>query len=223
MKIGILLYDQVTALDAFGPMDILGRVKAWDVQHVACLPGRIDVGNKLFVEPSLILTVETKLDVLLVPGGRGQMEFCKSEDNLRIVKAVCENASFVLTVCTGSLILAFCGLLFEKKVTTNRSAYQALEKFGTIVVDERIVEDSNIISCGGVTAGIDLGFYLVNKIAGPHEAKRIQLLVEYNPSPLYKYASLETDVALNHELTNDSKNMISARDAQIEAHLQKFK
>ncbi|CAG5074768.1 Isonitrile hydratase [Dyadobacter sp. CECT 9623] len=191
MKIGILLYDQVTALDIFGPLDILARVKDWDIKVVACTPGRIDIGNGLFVEPSSVLTKESEFDVLLIPGGRGHAKFHDDINSMEIIRAVCGKSRFILTVCTGSIILGSCGLLEGIRATTNRAAFQSLERLGAIVVNERIVEDGNVFSCGGVTAGIDLAFYFINKIEGADEARRIQLLVEYNPAPLYDYKSLE--------------------------------
>ncbi|SEJ34257.1 cyclohexyl-isocyanide hydratase [Dyadobacter koreensis] len=216
MKIAFLVYHDITALDLFGPLDIFNRVTSWKTMLVSCTSGPIKIGQGIHIEPAEILTENSRFDAFVIPGGFGQIDFSYNPDNLRIIRSVCLNSKFVLTVCTGSVILGLCGLLIGKKVTTNRSAFDILTRLGATVISERTVEDGNFLTCGGVSAGIDLAFMFVRKYAGHAEARRIQAEIEYNPQPLYVYQTLEDDIQLQEVLKRQSGKVNSIRQAQVD-------
>lgn len=219
MKLGFLLYDGITALDLFGPLDIMGRVVSWEVELCACSQRKYDIGNGLLLEPKTILNQNVKYDVIVIPGGNGQIEFCENHSNLKLIKAACHNAKYILGICTGSLILGFCGLLKDKKATTNKFCLSSIEKLGATLVNRRVVEDQNIFTCGGVTAGIDLALYFVRKIQGEEVAKKIQINIEYDPQPLYNYHQLENDQKLILEIYRDKEGIRDKRDKLINRFL----
>ncbi|UAY55980.1 DJ-1/PfpI family protein [Arachidicoccus terrestris] len=220
MKLGFLLYNGITALDLFGPLDIFGRVDTWEVELCACSKGKYDIGNSISLEPKTILNPSIKYDAFIIPGGVGQIEFCEHRTNLNLIKTICSNAEYILGVCTGSIILGFCGLLEGKKATTNKYCLSSIEQLGAISVDRRVVEDHNLFTCGGVTAGLDLALYFVKRIQGDRVAKKIQLSIEYSPEPLYSKLQLEDDKKLVLEMDLDKRNISDKRSEQINRFLK---
>ncbi|MEU5091258.1 DUF4158 domain-containing protein [Streptomyces sp. NPDC021356] len=87
------------------------------------------------------------------------------------------------SVCTGSLLLAAAGLLEGRRANTHWRYRPLLAKFGVIPVAERWVEDGNVITSAGVSAGIDMALYLVARLAGKDVARVVQLFIEYDPEP----------------------------------------
>jgi len=100
-------------------------------------------------------------------------------------------ASWVTSVCTGSLILGAAGLLRGKRATCHWAYRHLLTQFAAIPVAERVVEDGNIITGGGVTAGLDFALTLVARIGGRRAAELIQLGLEYDPAPPFDAGSPE--------------------------------
>jgi len=128
-------------------------------------------------------------DVVLVPGGFTTMEHARDEKVLDWVRQVHRTATWTTSVCSGSVILAAAGLLRGKRATSHWAAVPLLKAFGVEPVsDERIVAadgsaQNSIMTCAGVSAGIDLGLWLAGRIAGDDRAKAIQLSMEYDPQP----------------------------------------
>ncbi len=123
------------------------------------------------------------LDVVCVPGGMGQMQLMKDEEVLGFLKRQGEQASYVTSVCSGSLLLGAAGLLQGYQAACHWAFRELLPKFGALPVAERIVKDRNRISGGGVTAGIDFGLALAAELTDEDTAKTIQLSIEYDPHP----------------------------------------
>ena len=124
-----------------------------------------------------------KLDVICVPGGGGVNALLEDAETLAFLRAQAKQARYVTSVCTGSLVLGAAGLLKGRKATTHWFAHDFLVKFGAIPVQGRVVRDGNLITAGGVTAGIDFGLAVVAELVGRTEAEAIQLGLEYAPAP----------------------------------------
>jgi putative intracellular protease/amidase len=212
MKIAILLYEGMTALDAIGPYDVLRQIPGAEVVFVGN-----PAGVKHTEEQPLGLVADRALaevpaaDVLLVPGGFGQEQVMRDETTLKWVRAVHATTQWTTSVCTGSLILAAAGLLRGLKATTHWAALERLREFGAEPVAERVVEQGKIITSAGVSAGIDMGLRLVARIAGDDMAQAIQLGIEYDPAPPFDAGSPRTAPAHVVQLVRDALELKRAR------------
>jgi transcriptional regulator GlxA family with amidase domain len=186
--IGIVLYPRFTALDAIGPYEVLSRLPETTVIWVAQTrePVRADRGATLV--PDTTFTDAPPLDILLVPGGPGQIEQMNNDRLIGYLKAAAAQAKVVASVCTGALLLAQTGLLTGRKATTHWLAREALAGLGAEVVPDRVVDDG-VVSAAGVSAGIDLALTLAARLAGEQVAQAIQLGIEYDPQPPFDAGS----------------------------------
>jgi cyclohexyl-isocyanide hydratase len=191
LHIGILLFPDVTQLDATGPAQFLCRVPnaklhmIWKTRD----PVPTDVGFSIV--PTTTFDDCPQLDVICVPGGGGQVALMNDEETLAFLRKQAEGARYITSVCTGSLVLAAAGLLKGYKSACHWTSREFLTAFGAIPVAERVVRDRNRISGGGVTAGIDFGLSLAAELAGEEAAKTIQLALEYDPQPPFDSGSPE--------------------------------
>jgi transcriptional regulator GlxA family with amidase domain len=190
MKIAIVLYDRLTALDAIGPYEVLSRVPDSTLQFVAAEAGTVRTDNGLLglVADDSIEDV-TQPDVVLVPGGPGEVAARAGGAVLEWLRAVHEHTTWTTSVCTGSLILAAAGLLEGKRATSHWLALEELGRLGAVPVSERVVFDGKIVTAAGVSAGIDMALALVAKLAGETTAQAIQLGIEYDPQPPFDAGS----------------------------------
>jgi transcriptional regulator GlxA family with amidase domain len=99
-----------------------------------------------------------------------------------------KSARYKVSVCGGAMILAEAGYLTGKKATTNRNVLKSLESYAAEVLKERVVDEGDIITAGGVSSSLDLGLYLVHKIAGPEVMEKIRTQMEYNG---FQYANIQ--------------------------------
>jgi len=190
MDIAILLYDRFTALDAVGPYETLSRLPDTTVTFVAAQPGlvRTDVGS-LGLMADASFDDMTRPDVVVVPGGPGQVLPMSDEATLDWLRGAHEHTQWTTSVCTGSLILACAGVLDGKRATTHWQAMDFLAAMGVDAVDERVVFDGKVVTAAGVSAGIDMGLALAARIAGDEVAQAIQLGIEYDPQPPFDAGS----------------------------------
>ena len=128
--------------------------------------------------------IEPGLDVLLVPGGtEGTLAAMQDADTRAFLAAQGARARYVTSVCTGSLILGAAGLIKGRRATSHWLTLDVLRAFGAIPIAERVVEDGNVITGAGVSAGLDLGLKLVIQLRDRAYAERVQLVAEYDPHP----------------------------------------
>jgi transcriptional regulator GlxA family with amidase domain len=190
MDIAILLYPRLTALDAIGPYEVLSRLPGASLRFVASERGPVHTDNGM-----LTLVAEHSLDdvprpdIVLVPGGPGEVAARAGESVLEWLRAVDETSTWTTSVCTGSLILAAAGLLDGRRATGHWLALDELGRLGAIPVSERVVFDGKIVTAGGVSAGIDMALALAAKVAGETVAQAIQLGIEYDPQPPFDAGS----------------------------------
>jgi len=190
VKIAILLYEKMTALDAIGPYEVLSQLPNAEVCFTAEKKGlvRTDTGF-LRLSADYDLSDVSKADILLVPGGPGDREVQQSPSVLDWIRRLHEQTRFTTSVCTGSLILGAAGLLKDVRATTYWARMEVLRKFGALPTSERVVEQGKIITAAGVSAGIDMALRLVQKISGDDYAQAVQLGIEYDPQPPFDSGS----------------------------------
>jgi putative intracellular protease/amidase len=190
MDVAIVLYDRFTALDAIGPYEVLSRLPDTTVTFVAEEPGvkRTDMGS-LGLSADASLREHTHPDVVLVPGGPGDVVAHAGEAVLDWLRAAHETSTWTTSVCTGSLILAAAGLLDGKRATGHWLALDELRELGAEPVQERVVFDGKVVTAAGVSAGIDMALTLAARIAGDRVAQAIQLGIEYDPQPPFDSGS----------------------------------
>jgi transcriptional regulator GlxA family with amidase domain len=192
LRIAVLVFDRLTALDAIGPYEVLSRLPGAELQFVAKEPGvkRTDTGA-LGVSADAALTEIPDPDIVLVPGGKGNRPLMDDAEVLDWLRGAHETSTWTASVCTGALVLAAAGILDGKRATTHWAYMDRLRELGAEPVAERVVEDGKIVSAAGVSAGIDMALTLAARIAGEDVAKAIQLGIEYDPQPPFDAGSPE--------------------------------
>jgi cyclohexyl-isocyanide hydratase len=191
IAIGILIYPNLTQLDATGPAQVLSRVPGATVHMIWKTLDPIPTDAGFSIVPNTTFADCPKLDVICVPGGYGQTALMTDDETLDFLRKQAATARYVTSVCTGSLVLGAAGLLKGYRSACHWAWREMLSDFGATPVAERVVRDRNRISGGGVTAGIDFGLTLAAELAGEEAAKSIQLVLEYDPHPPFDSGSPE--------------------------------
>ncbi len=187
-----LVHPGMILLDLVGPLTCFNMMMA-DV-HLAWKtmdPVRTDSG--VTVAPTTTFAeCPPEADVLFVPGGlSGTTAMMEDDDVVGFVRSRGTRSGWVTSVCTGSLLLGAAGLLKGKRATSHWYTRDLLALFGATPTKARVVADGNVITGGGVTAGIDFGLTLAARLRGEDTAKFIQLLLEYDPQPPFHAGSPE--------------------------------
>jgi len=190
LRIAILIFDGLTALDAIGPYEVLSRLPEAELSFVAKEPGlkRTDTGA-LGISADRAIAEVPEPEVVLVPGGEGNRPLMSDTEVLDWLRAAHERTTWTTSVCTGALVLAAAGILDGKRATTHWAYRERLRELGADPVAERVVEDGKIITGAGVSAGIDMALTLAARIAGERVAEAIQLGIEYDPDPPFDTGS----------------------------------
>jgi putative intracellular protease/amidase len=190
MDIAIVLFDRFTALDAVGPYEVLSKMPGNNLTFVATEAGpkRADTGALAIVADATLDEVPHP-DILLVPGGPGQVQAEKDEAILDWLRTAHETTTWTTSVCTGSLVLGAAGLLEGKRATTYWLALEQLAAHGAIPTDERVVFDGKVVTAAGVSSGIDMALTLAREIGGDDLSQLIQLGIEYDPQPPFDSGS----------------------------------
>jgi cyclohexyl-isocyanide hydratase len=217
LKILFVLYPGVTHLDFTGPHQVLSRTPNAEV-IVASLGGQdIEAEGLTFTNLADLAKVD-RCDVICVPGGFGTTAAMLDEAFMGEVRRLGSGAKYVTSVCTGSLILAAAGFLKGKRAACHWAWRSLLEPFGVIVGEERVVRDGDTITGGGVTAGIDFGFVMLEELAGRDYAEAVQLGLEYAPDPPFQ--SGRPELARPEILAQVKARMAAAADSRSDAALE---
>jgi putative intracellular protease/amidase len=191
MKIAILLFPRLTALDAIGPYEVLQRLPGCEVVFVGAKRGEVRTENG-----RLGLSVDATLDevprpgVVVVPGGIGTRALLRDEAIGDWLRTAHETTEWTTSVCTGSLLLAAAGILDGVAATTHWAAMDVLGNLGAVPTDERVVERGKIITAAGVSSGIDMALTLAARLTDPVTAQAMQLYIEYDPQPPFDAGSV---------------------------------
>lgn len=189
--IGLMLFPGITQLDMTGPYEVFAKFPearlhlAWKELE----PVTADSGMRLL--PTTTFADCPALDLICAPGGPGVNALLNDDVILDFVRRQAKSARYVTSVCTGALVLGAAGLLKGKRATTHWMSRDMLAAFGATPVNERIVFDGNVITGGGVTAGIDFALAVAAEAFSPDLAKSIQLGIEYDPHPPFDAGSPE--------------------------------
>lgn len=183
MQIGFVVFDGMTTLDFLGVFDAVTRIRTMgfrdDLEWKVC--GR---GPEVRDGAGLILRVEEEgrglevYDMVVVPGGFSTRELEGDPGFVEWLRTAA-GVEWKVSVCTGSLLLGAAGFLEGRAATTHPSAFEALGQYCREVRRERIVEDGRVITARGVTSSLDLGLYLVERIAGAEVRERIRVQMDY--------------------------------------------
>lgn len=182
-RIVFILYPHLTQLDFTGPYEVLARMPGAEIIIASKDGGELVSEMGLTFANLRALADIDRADMIMLPGGPGQTQAMQDPEFMAEVKRLGEGATYVTSVCTGSLILAAAGLLKGKRAGSHWAYRELLKPFGAIPDDARVVRDGNAITGGGVTAGIDIALTIVADLAGDDVAKMIQLAIEYAPAP----------------------------------------
>jgi cyclohexyl-isocyanide hydratase len=192
LKVGMLLFPDLTILDFTGPYDVFVKAPCFDVIIIGETTELIRAEGGLLLQPEVTMDQCPQLDIIFVPGGKGINACLTNPVVLQFLQQQAVKAKYITSVCTGSLVLAAAGLLDGYKATTHWRSLELLRMFGVDTVEERVVRDRNRITGGGVTAGIDFGLVLTALVGGEETAKIVQLQLEYNPAPPFRAGSPHT-------------------------------
>lgn len=213
IRIVFALFPGVTHLDFTGPHQFLCRVPGAEV-HVASAAGEPITADGLTFAGLERLEDVAGCDVLVVPGGFGVAEAMNDDAFISQIRRLAADARYVTSVCTGSLILGAAGLLKGRRAACHWAWREMLEPFGAIIDEGRVVRDGEVITGGGVTAGIDFALTLAAELAGPEAAQMIQLGLEYAPAPPFEAGRPETAPP---QLVAAMRQRLAAMDSQRES------
>ncbi|MEX3957587.1 DJ-1/PfpI family protein [Trinickia sp. EG282A] len=192
LQIGFLVFPRVQQLDLTGPHEVFASLPDATVHLIWKTLEPVVSSNGLVLTPNMTYGDCPPLDVICIPGGSGVTPLLEDRDTIEFVRKQAESARYVTSVCTGSLLLGAAGLLHGRRATTHWVSHGFLEPLGAIPVHGRVVQDGNLITGGGVTAGIDFALSVAAELAGQQEAQAIQLELEYAPAPPFDAGSPQT-------------------------------
>ena len=191
MDIAIPIFDEITALDAIGPYEVLSRLPGARVRFVAVTPGTYRTDKHLGLVADEPLSAVPHPEIIVVPGGFGTRALMTSNPLLDWIRTAHETSQWTTSVCTGSLLLGAAGLLRGLEATTHWAAMEDLRALGATPTSRRVVEQGKIVTAAGVSAGIDMALTLAARIGGDELAQMIQLGIEYDPQPPFSAGSPE--------------------------------
>ncbi|MFL5424690.1 MAG: DJ-1/PfpI family protein [Myxococcales bacterium] len=196
--IGIVVFDDAEELDFVGPWEVfcsagmmIERGDAPGAQPLKAVliaekAGPVRCAKGMRVLPDATFTEAPPLDLVLVPGGMGTRREANNQGMLAWLREIAPRCRFVTSVCTGALLLHEAGISRGRRVATHFNFVEQLRARGAnVLTNVRYVEDGNLISAAGVSAGIDMSLWLVGQLVDPKFARKVQRWIEYDPKPPY--------------------------------------
>ena len=184
--IGAVIFPGFEMLDYYGPLEIFCvHNDAFEIRAVGENNDPVNASSGPATAPDDTFSDEFHYDILLVPGGRGVRTEMHSPSFLTWLNTTSNQASLVLSVCTGSLLLAKAELLGGRKATTNKNAFNWVFENAPDVdwqPNARWVEDGKFITASGVSAGMDMAVYVTEKLLGKRAADHAAFVCEYTPN-----------------------------------------
>lgn len=183
-KVAVLVYDGMELLDFAGPGEVFaaaGQGRAFDVFTVAPAAGPVTSQGFVAIAPRYTLADCPKPDILVIPGGSTR-QIAEDPAVIAWIRETAPDAEVVLSVCTGSLLLARAGVLDGLEATTHRSALNDLRRAATgtkVVEGRRFVDNGKVVTSAGVSAGIDVSLHVVGRLLGADAARETAEYMEY--------------------------------------------
>ena len=183
MRLAFVIYDDMTLLDFAGVFDPLTRLRSMefvpDLEYDICArEERVRSSEGVVLIPDTRRPELAQYDYVLIPGGDGVRNLMQDRDFLSWL-SVAPGSTTLAAVCGGALLLGATGRLRDRRATTHPTLLGALRHFVREVSSDRIVEDGDTITAGGVTAAIDLGLHICERIAGPGVREKIRAQMDY--------------------------------------------
>ena len=177
------LYPRITQLDFTGPAEVFARLPGAELVLASAGGGPLAADGGIVFANVVPLVQVKECALLCVPGGFGCAAAMEDPVYLAGVQRLAAQARYVTSVCTGSLVLGAAGLLRGRRAACHWAFRELLSLFGAIPDPARVVRDGEVITGGGVTAGIDMALTVMAEIAGRDFAEAVQLGIEYAPQP----------------------------------------
>lgn len=191
VRVGVFVFDDAEELDVVGPYEVL----AWWAQHSELKPEVVTFsrdGNGVRCSKGLRLVPDHSaedvgpLHVVVYPGGKGTRPLVKDSEHLAWVRQLRSTTALMTSVCTGSLVYAAAGLLSGRPATTHWGALDELARIDpTVLIDAeaRFVDDGDVVTSAGVSAGIDMALHLVARLESVDAARAVRRGIQYDPAP----------------------------------------
>lgn len=189
MRVAILLFPGVEEMDFVGPLEIFGAAANHGANihtTLAAQTPEIRCAHGLEVQRLQPIADAVNQDLLVLPGGgwlgpadSGVRSAIADAEIIDVIKSAHGNGATIASVCTGAFILAEAGLLMKIPASTHHDAAEYLRAMGARVIANRVVDAGNIVTAGGVTSGIDLALWLVERFLGPSLAATVEEYLEY--------------------------------------------
>ncbi len=192
-RIGILFFTGTEELDAIGPWEVLSywtqnfRDDGFEVVAFSKDGGSVKCAKGLEVMTPYSYETVGALEVLVYPGGVGTREHVTDPQQLAWVRSQRQCTAVMTSVCTGSLVFAAAGLLANRPATTH---WASLDKLATLDPtidvrrDDRFVDDGDVVSAAGISAGIDMALHLVQRFASPQREQQVRRGIQYDAHPV---------------------------------------
>ncbi|MBC3843572.1 DJ-1/PfpI family protein [Streptacidiphilus sp. 4-A2] len=191
-QIAIVLFPDVEELDAVGPWEVLSfwtrnfPEDGWGVYCVSAEGGPVTCAKGLTVYAHHSMADMPAAEVLLHPGGMGTRPQLKDPGHLEWVRRQRASVPLMTSVCTGSLVFAAAGLLAGRPATTHWASLDLLAELDPTIevrAEDRFVDDGDVITSSGVSAGIDMALHLVSRLASVERARQVRRGIQYDPRP----------------------------------------
>jgi len=177
------LYPRLTQLDFTAPLEVLSRLPGARIVLAASKAGELAADSGITFANVHALSDVRECALLCVPGGFGCSAAMDDPIYLGALRRLGAQARYLTSVCTGSLLLGAAGLLRGRRAACHWAFRELLPLFGAIADPGRVVRDGNVITGGGVTAGIDMALAVAADVGGVELGQAIQLAMEYAPEP----------------------------------------
>jgi cyclohexyl-isocyanide hydratase len=210
-NIGFVIFPDLTQLDFTGPLQVLSQLPQSVTHIVAKSAAPVLSDCRLGLVPTHTFASCPPLDLICIPGGsEGVAGIINDGETIEFVRQKAGAAKYVTSVCTGAFVLGVAGLLKGRRATTHWAYTDLLPLVGATHERARVVKDGNVITGGGVTAGIDFGLNVIAEIAGETTARRVQLGIEYDPAPPFDSGHPDKAPTLKSELLSARYNKFRA-------------
>ncbi|SHJ30731.1 DJ-1/PfpI family protein [Geosporobacter subterraneus DSM 17957] len=182
-RVDVFLFNKFETLDAFGPVEILGRLPdIFKLNFISAHGGLVESAQNVSVDTNLYVDKNSAERILLLPGGLGTREKVHDKDFIDLIKRISDQSKYILSICTGSALLAKTGILNGKRATTNKRAFKWVTEQGKDVLwirEARWVKEDRIYTSSGVSAGMDMTLGFIEDLMGKEKALEISCGIEY--------------------------------------------